>query len=176
MLTRAQKEERVADLKGMLARATCVYVADYRGVDVESVNQLRRRIRTEGGGDFEYRVAKNSLLRRAAEAGKVAGVTQYIDGPTAVAFSFGDPVGLAKILVDFSKDHEVFELRGGLLEGELVDSDAIGTLATLPSLEALHGQIVGLLQAPATKLLRIISEPGGQLARVAAARGSQQEE
>ena len=176
MLTRAQKEERVAELEGMFARATCVYLADYRGVNVESVNQLRRRIRTEGGGDFEYRVAKNALLRRAAEAGKAAGVSQYINGPTAVAFSFGDPAGLAKILVEFSKDHEVFELRGGLLEGEVVDGDAIGTLATLPSLEALHGQIVGLLQAPATKLLRIITEPGGQLARVAAARGSQQEE
>jgi large subunit ribosomal protein L10 len=82
-------------------------------------------------------------------------------------------VGLAKILVDFSKDHEVFRLKGGLLEGEPVDGGAIGTLATLPSLDALRGRIVGLLQAPAAQLVRLLSEPGGQIARVLVARGGQ---
>jgi large subunit ribosomal protein L10 len=84
-------------------------------------------------------------------------------------------VGLAKILVDFAKDHESFELRGGLLEGNPVEQTEIATLATLPSLDVLRAQLVGLIQAPATKLVRLVSEPGGQIARVLAARGRQQD-
>ena len=84
-------------------------------------------------------------------------------------------MGLAKILVDFAKDHEVFEVRGGLLEGNLVEQAEIATLATLPSLDVLHARLVGVIQAPATKLVRLLSEPGGQIARVLAARGHQQD-
>jgi large subunit ribosomal protein L10 len=176
MLTRQQKEDQVADLKERFGRATCVYVADYRGIDVESANRLRRRIRTEGQGDFEYRVAKNTVLRRACADTAVADLNSQFAGPTALALSYGDPVGLAKILVDFAKDHEAFELKGGVLEGRAVQQTEIATLATLPSLEALRAKLVGLLQAPATKIARIVSEPGAQVARLLAARGRQQSE
>jgi large subunit ribosomal protein L10 len=176
MLTRQQKEEQVADLKERFGRATCVYVADYRGIDVQSANQLRRRIRSEGQGDFEYRVAKNTVLRRACADSGVDDLGAHLKGPTALALSYGDPVGLAKILVDFAKDHEAFELKGGVLEGRSVQQAEIATLATLPSLEALRARLVGLLQAPATKIARLASEPGAQLARVLAARGRQQGE
>ena len=77
MLTRAQKEEQVAELREKFSRATCVYVADYRGVDVQSVNELRRRIRSEGNGEFEYRVAKNRVLRRASGDTDVAGIVDH---------------------------------------------------------------------------------------------------
>jgi large subunit ribosomal protein L10 len=174
VLTRAQKQDQVAELKDKFGRATCVYLADYRGIDVQSVNQLRRRIRAEGAGDFEYRVAKNSVIKRAAADSNVEGITQHFEGPTAVALSYGDPVGLAKILVDFAKEHEVFELKAGIVEGKAVEPGEIGQLATLPSLEALRATLVGLVQAPATKLVRLFSEPGGQLARVASARGAQE--
>jgi len=174
VLTRAQKEEQVAELREKFGRATCVYVADYRGVDVQSVNQLRRRIRKEGAGEFEYRVTKNSVLRRAAADTAVAEVVQRFQGPTAIAISYGDTVGLAKILVDFAKEHEVFELKAGVLDGKAFEPAEIGRLATLPSLDELRGRIVGLIQAPATKLVRLISEPGAQLARVLAARGRQE--
>jgi large subunit ribosomal protein L10 len=173
-LTRAQKEQQVAELKEKFGRATCVYVADYRGIDVKSVNQLRSRIRKEGGGDYEYRVTKNSVLRRAAADSDVAHVTNRFEGPTAVAISYGDAVGLAKILVDFAKEYEVFELKAGVLEGKAIEPEEIGTLATLPSLDELRGKLIGLLQAPATKLVRLVSEPGAQLARVLAARGRQE--
>ena len=113
MLTRAQKEEQVVELKEKFGRATCVYVADYRGVDVKSVSELRGRIRKEGGGDYEYRVSKNSVLRRAAVDSDVAHLVDRFEGPTAVAITYGDAVGLAKILVDFAKEYEVFELKAG---------------------------------------------------------------
>ena len=174
MLTRAQKQEQVEQLKEKFSRATTVYVADYRGVDVQSVNELRRRIRTDGAGEYEYRVTKNTVLRRAAADTDVQQVVDRFQGPTAVAFSYGDPVGLAKILVDFAKQHEVFELKAGIVEGNAIEAKEIGTLATLPSLDELRGRIVGLLQAPATKIARLVSEPGAQLARVLAARGEQE--
>jgi len=176
VLTRAQKAEQVEEFKEKLERAKCVYLADYRGVDVQSVNQLRRRIRSEGGGDYEYRVAKNSVLRRAADACGVEGMSGHLTGPTVVALSYGDPAGLAKILVDFEKDQEDFEIKGGVLDGVAVEQTDIAKLATLPTLDELRGKIVGLLQAPATKLVRIVSEPGAQLARVVAARGRQEGE
>ena len=176
MLTRAQKQEQVEEFKGKFSRATCIYLADYRGVDVESVNSLRRRIRSEGGGEFEYRVAKNSVLRRAAESTEVAGITAHLAGPTVVALSYGDPAGLAKILVDFEKDQEAFELKGGVVDGAEVGHAEIATLATLPTLDELRGILVGLVQAPATKLVRLFAEPGAQVARVLAARGRQEAE
>jgi large subunit ribosomal protein L10 len=173
-LTRAQKEQQVAELKERFGRATCVYVADYRGIDVKSVNQLRSRIHKEGGGDYEYRVTKNSVLRRAAAGSDVANVAGLFEGPTAVAISYGDAVGLAKILVEFAEEYEVFELKTGVLEGRAIEPEEIGTLATLPSLDELRGRLIGLIQAPAVKLARLISEPGAQLARVVAARGRQE--
>ena len=174
MLTRAQKEQQVAEFKERFGRATCVYVADYRGVDVKSVNQLRGRIHKEGGGDYEYRVTKNSVLRRAAAGSNVAQVTDTFEGPTAVAISYGDAVGLAKILVEFSKEYEVFELKAGVLDGKAIEPEAIGTLATLPSLDELRSRLIALIQAPAAKLARLVSEPGAQLARAVAARGRQE--
>ena len=173
MLTRVQKQEQTTELKDRFSRATCVYVADFRGLSVEAVNALRRRVRGEGQGDYEYRVTKNSVLRRAAEGSDVAGITELFQGPTAVALSYSDPAGLAKILQEFAKDHEEFEIKGGVLDGAPVGREEIATLATLPSLDELRSQIVGLIQAPATKLARLLGEPGGQLARLFEARAKQ---
>ena len=170
MLTRAQKTEQVGELREKFARATSVYVADFRGLDVQSLNKLRRRIRSEGRGAYEYRVAKNTILRRAADGSPVAGIVSHFEGPTAIAISFGDPVGLAKIMTEFAKDNEKLTLRGGLLDGKPVDVAEIGTLATLPTLEALRGKIIGLILAPATKLAQLVAEPGAQLARLVEAR------
>jgi large subunit ribosomal protein L10 len=175
VLSRAAKESQVAELREKLGRATCMYVVDYRGLDVESANQLRRRVRKEGDGDFEYRVLKNAVLRRAAEGSDFAALTDEFVGPTAVALSFGDPAGLAKILDQFSGAHEVFELKGGVVDGEKLGPAEIATLATLPSLDELRGKIVGLLQAPATKLARLVSEPGAGLARLLSARSTQED-
>ena len=176
MLTRTQKEEQVSELNEKFSRAKSVYVADYRGLNVAAADNLRQRIRQGGDGDFEYRVAKNSVLRRASADLDVAGLVSHFEGPTAVAISFSDPVGLAKILSDFAKDHEVFELKGGVVDGEVIDTAQIAALAKLPSMDGLRGTIIGLIQASATKLVRLVVEPGTQLARLVEARRAQQEE
>lgn len=175
MLSRTQKEEQVAELKAKIERATSLYVVDYRGIGVESANQLRSRVRKEGEGEYEYRVTKNAVLRRAVEGSSFEAITEHFSGPSAVALSFGDPVGLAKILDQFAGDHEVFELKGGVVDGEKLGPAEIAVLATLPSLDELRGKIIGLLQAPAGKLARLLNEPGAGLARVVSARGAQEE-
>jgi len=167
VLSRAQKTEQITDLKDKFQRATSVIVADYRGIDVPAVNELRTKLRA---GEYEYRVAKNTLLRLACEGTDVEVLRPYFEGPTAIAISFGDPAGLAKTLVDYAKDHEAFEIRGGMIDGKALDTAAVGTLATLPSLDELRGKLVGLLQAPATKVAGVLQAPAAQLARVMAAR------
>lgn len=176
MLKRAQKEEVVAGLKDKFGRAKIVCVADYRGLDVEAVNSLRNKIHGEGQGDFEYAVVKNTLLRRATEGSDADAIRDHFKGPTAVAFSYGDPVSLAKLLVDYEKDHEAFELRGALLDGQPMDKGELATLATLPSLDQLRGTLIGLLQAPAQKIAAVLAAPGTQVARVVEARRAQLEE
>lgn len=176
MLTRAQKEEQVVSLRDKFQRATSVIVADYRGLSVASVSALRRTLWDKGSGDFEYCVTKNSLLRRACEGLPAAGIAAHFRGPSAVALTYGDPVRLAKLLVDYAKQNERFEIKGGVVEGRAVGRGEIATLATLPSLLELRGRLVGLLVAPASQLVRVLAAPGGQLARLAEARRAQLEE
>jgi large subunit ribosomal protein L10 len=175
LLSRAQKEAQVAELREKFSRATGLYLVDYRGLGVEAVNKLRRRVRKEGNGDYEYRVLKNAVLRRAAEGSDYARVAEHFVGPTAVALSFDDPAGLAKILEQFAAENQAFALKGGVVDGSPVTRADIAVLATLPSLEELRGKIVGLLLAPASKLARLVSEPGAGLARLLAAHAEQGE-
>ena len=174
MLTYAKKQEAVAELKEKFDRANSVIAVDYRGLDVPAINELRSRLRE--GGDCEYAVVKNTILRRAADGGDIAGLNEHFSGPTAIAVSYGDPVGMAKALVDFAKENEALELKGGVLDGKAIGIGEIATLATLPSLDELRGKIVGLLNAPATKIAMVLKAPAGQLARLADARRGQLEE
>ena len=176
MLTRAEKREAVADLKAKFGRANSVIVAHYRGLDVAAVDKLRAKLRADGAGRYEYRVVKNSLLRIASEGSGVAVLKPHFTGPTAVAISYGDPVKLAKTLVDYAKENDKFALRGGMLEGRAIDTQEIATLATLPGLDALRSQLIGLLQATAQKVLRVLQAPGAQIARLASARSKKLEE
>ncbi len=176
MLTYAQKEEAVADLKGKFERASTVIVTDPCGMDVESMNGLRSDLRKDGEGDYEYQVVKNSILRRAVAGLDAEALTDHFAGPTAVAISYSDPVGLAKVMTKYAKDHDAFEIKGGLLDGRAVDTGEIGTLATLPGLDELRGKIVGLLQAPAQKIAVVLAAPASQVARVMDARRGQLEE
>lgn len=170
MLTRAQKAEQVSVLKEKFSRATGVFVADYRGLTVDQVNKLRSDLRGEDPSEAEYSVTKNSVLRMAVADSDLAVISDRFAGPTAIAISYGDPIRVAKVLVECGKELEAFEVKGGYLDGKALDVEEVGKLATLPSLLELRGKIVGLIQAPATKLVRLLSEPGGQLARLVDAR------
>lgn len=176
MLTRSEKETAVAELNEKFGRATSVFVADYRGLSVEDVNELRGRIRDVGEGECEYRVVKNTLLRLASEGSGAEVLKDHFSGPTSVTISYGDPVSVAKVLVKYAKDHQVFEIKGAMLEGKAMDQAEVAKLATLPTLLELRAQLVGLLQAPAGKLARLLNEPAGQLARLVAARKDALEE
>jgi large subunit ribosomal protein L10 len=176
VLTRAQKESEISELHDRFGRATSVFVAEYRGLTVAAVDALRAKLRSEGQGAFEYRVAKNTLVRRAVAGSAAEALRPHLVGPTALAFSFGDPARLAKVLVDYAREHEVFQLRVGVVEGRALDAREITTLATLPSLDELRAQLVGLIQAPATKIAGVLAAPAGQLARLMAARQKKLEE
>ena len=170
MLTRAQKEEAVSDLNEKFSRATSVVVADYRGLDVGSLTELRTKLRESSDGETEYQVAKNSLLKLAVKGSSTEVLSEHFTGPTAVAISFGDPVSAAKVLVDYADKNDAFEIKGAMLEGKALDHAEFAKLATLPSLDELRGKLVGLLMAPAGKVARLLKEPGGQMARLVAAR------
>lgn len=170
MLTRQQKEDQVAELRDKFARATSVFIADYRGLGVKKMESLRSGLRAAEASSSEFRVAKNTLLRLASAGGPMEGLNEHFTGTTSIAMSFGDPVALAKTLVDFGKANEAFDLRGGMLDGAVLGKAEIATLASLPSLDELRGKIVGLLQAPASQLARLLNEPAAQMARVVAAR------
>ncbi|MDG2336084.1 MAG: 50S ribosomal protein L10 [Myxococcota bacterium] len=176
MLNREQKREVVAELGEKFGRATSVFVANYRGLSVEEVRELRGKLRGNSDDDYEYRVAKNSLLSLASEGHDAEVLKDHFTGPTAVAISYGDPVGLAKVLVDYAEEHEVFEIKGAVLDGKALDKGEVAHLATLPNLLELRGKLVGLLQAPAAKLARLLNEPAGQMARLVAARKDSLEE
>lgn len=178
MLTRAEKEQEVRSLSEKFSRATSVFLADYRGLDVKAVNELRVQLR-EGAGDaeaFEYHVGKNALLLRAVEGSDVSSLAEHLSGPTAYAISYGDPVTLARVLVDYAEKSNHFELKAGVVEGRAFGPDDVATVATLPTLQEARGKIVGLLVAPATKLVRLLGEPAGQLARLMKARQHSLEE
>lgn len=172
MLTREQKEAEVQLLSEKFDRATSIFLADYRGLDVKAVDELRKQLR-EGAGDaepFEYHVGKNSLLRRALEGSAVSPLAEHLTGPTAYAISYGDPVSLARVLVGYASKSDDFALKGAVVEGRSFDADEVAVVATLPTLQEARAKIVGILQAPASKLARLLTEPGGQLARLVKAR------
>ena len=152
MLTRQQKQEQVASLKRVIERAHAMLLVDYRGLRVSDANDLRSRLRQTGDGTVQYRVAKNNLLRRAIEGTDVAPVESLLVGPTAIAIAYDEPAALAKTLVEYAKENELLEIKGGVVEGELLDVEAIRALAALPSKHELQGMLAGTIQAPLRNL------------------------
>jgi large subunit ribosomal protein L10 len=152
MLSRQQKETQLEALRADLARANSTLAVDYRGLSVAQSQDLRRRLRQACEGQVSYRVAKNTLLRRVVAETSFEGLGAFLRGPTAIAIAFEDPAALAKALVDFAKDHEKLQIKGGVVEGEAVDADQIRRLAALPSKRELRAQLAGTLQAPLRNL------------------------
>ncbi len=164
-MDRAQKQLLTATLHRDLADTVCVVITHQTGLSVAEVTQLRRQMRSAGAS---YRVTKNRLVRRALEGTPFAALAPLFAGPTAIAFS-RDPVAAAKAAVDYANRNTKLTIVGGGLSGQLLDQAGIKALATLPSLDELRSRIIGLINAPATKLAVLLQTPGGQLARVLAA-------
>jgi large subunit ribosomal protein L10 len=169
VVDRSQKRQITAALHEDLAATVCVVVTHQTGLSVAEVTQLRRQMRSAGA---RYRVTKNRLARRALEGTPFAALVPLFTGPTAIAFS-NDPVAAAKAAVEYANRNNKLTVIGGGLSGQPLDAAGIRALATLPSLDELRGKIIGLLNAPATKLATLLQTPAGQLARVLAAHSEQ---
>ena len=167
-----EKKRIAQDLNGRFSKAAVTIVTDYKGLDVAAINDLRRKLRQE---EVEYQVAKNSLLIRASEETDVALIKDTFKGPNAVAMSYGDPVAPAKILTEFAKENEVFEIKVGVMDGKILDVNEIKSLAALPSREVLLGTFVSTLNSVPAGFVRTLAEIPRQLLNVLQAVKDQKE-
>ena len=174
-MLRSEKERVVEQLAERLRSTETLMVADYRGLTMPEIDELRSRL-LEAGARFT--VVKNTLTRLAAEAAGKPEVLELIDGPTAIAFlnAEGDPAAVAKVLNDTAKAHDVLVIRGGLLEGNVVGDVEIKRLATLPPADVLRAQLVGAVAAPLTTVVGLFAAPLRDLVGVIDARIRQLEE
>src|SRR5947199_2484878 len=174
-MRRDQKEQVVEELTARLKAAETLLVADYRGLTMSQIDELRTKL-LESGARFS--VVKNTLTRRAAEQAGIEELLELIDGPTAIAFidSEGDPVVAAKILNDTARAHNVLVIRGGLLEGDTVTDVEVKRLATLPPADVLRAQFAGAVAAPLTTIVGLFTAPLRELVGVLDARIRQLEE
>lgn len=150
-----EKAQVVAEIKEKLQSSSGVVLADYRGLTVSQVTQLRAQLRQAG---VEYRVLKNTMVRRAAHEVGIDGLDSYLEGPTAVAFS-ADPVAPAKVLADFAKTSKNFAIKAGVVEGKVIDMAGVKALAELPSREVLLAQVLRGMQAPLTGMANVLQGP-----------------
>ena len=165
-MKRSEKKEFVQKLKDEINSSSSVIVAHYSGLTVDESNQLRSEMRNNGA---RFKVTKNRLTKLALEQTQFKDIADLFTGPTAIAYS-DNPVAPAKVAVNFEKKIEKFKIIGGGFDGEKINLEKINFLATLPSLDELRGQIVGLISAPAQKIASIVKEPAGQMARLVSAQ------
>ncbi len=165
-----QKKELVQDLRTVAEQAVVVAAADYRGLKVEEMTDLRRRAR---GAGVQLRVVKNTLSRRAVKDTPCENLTEALTGPTLLAFSSEDPSAVARLFKDFGKQHEALAPRGFVLDGVFYPGDQTDRLASLPTLDEARAKLLGVFKAPMQKLVATLAEPQARLARLMAARRDQ---
>ena len=168
-MDRSQKADLVDELKNVFTETSVVVVTRNNGLSVAQSTDLRLKMRDAGA---QYKVAKNRLALIALDGTRYSPIGDLLKGPTALATSV-DPVAAAKVAVDFAKTNDKFEIVGGAMGDTVLDINGIKALAALPSLDELRATLVGLIQAPASKIARTVNEPGAQLARVFGAYAAQ---
>ena len=170
-MDRAEKKELVETLNAVFKAANVVVVAHYSGLTVAQMQNLRRQMRQAGA---TVKVAKNRLAKIALDGTDVASIGSLLKGPTLIAYS-GDPVAAPKAAVDFAKGHERFVILGGAMGKTALNPDGVKALAALPSLDELRAKLVGLIQAPATKIAQVVTAPAAKVARVVQVYASKSE-
>lgn len=161
-MDRAQKAESIEALKGVFEGAGAVVVTHYLGLTVAEMTDLRGRLRKEGA---TFKVVKNTLAKKALDGSVGEAGDALFTGPVGIAFA-PDPVSAAKVSAQFAKENDKFTIIGGLMGETVLDQNGIKALATLPSLDQLRAKLIGLVQAPATKVAGVLQAPAGQVARV----------
>jgi len=149
-----KKKEIVKDLREKFVRSKVVIVTDYKGLNVAAINDLRRKLREF---EVEYKVVKNSLLIRASEETGVALIKDCFKGPSAIALSYEDPIAAAKVLTKFADEHDKLEIKTGVLEGKVLDINAIKAMSILPSREVLLGQLLSAINGVPTNFVRVLN-------------------
>lgn len=152
---RPEKVQEVEYLKGILETSKSAILADFRGLNVKSMSTLRKRLRDSDAG---IKIVKNTLLKRAADGLIAESLVSGLEGPTALAYSTSDPVGVAKVLAGFIKEFKLPVIKGGLTEGQLMGPDQIKALATMPPREVLIAQVVGGLQSPVSSFVGTLQQ------------------
>ncbi len=161
-MDRSQKTDAVAQLNNVFNEAGVVVVTRNLGLTVAESTDLRAKMREAGA---TYQVAKNRLAKIALKDTDYAGIEEYLNGPTALAYS-ADPVAAAKAVVEFAKTNDRIEVVGGSMGSQVLDEAGVRALASMPSLDELRGKLVGLVNAPATKIAQVVNAPANKLARV----------
>ncbi|MEI6730214.1 MAG: 50S ribosomal protein L10 [Pseudomonadota bacterium] len=161
-MNRIEKKEFIADVNQSVNSSAVVLVAHYKGLTVAEMTALRLKIREIGAG---FRVSKNKLTKLALAGTQFEQISSMFVGPTAIAYS-SDPVAVAKVLSEFAKTNDKLVLLGGAFGATLLDGNAVTELSKLPSLDELRAKIIGLINAPASRIASILQAPGGQVARV----------
>jgi len=163
-MNRSEKQATIDELHQEFGRSPHAILVDFRGLSVPAVTEFRRKIRQAGS---RYRVVKNSLALRAVKDTPLEKLSAKFENTTGVAYTGSDPVALAKVLVDFAKEHPSLVVKAGLVAGsQMLDSEGVKALSAMPSLPELRSRLLGLLNAPATKLVRLLNAPGTKLVRV----------
>jgi large subunit ribosomal protein L10 len=166
------KKKIVEDLKEKFATTKVVIVSDYKGLNVAQMTELRRNL---SEANVEYKVVKNTLLNRASKDTEAELLADVFKGPSGIAMSFDDPVAPAKILTQFAKDNPKLEIKAGVMNGKLMDLDAITALSKLPSREELLGQVLSAMNAVPSGLVRALSGVPRQMVNVLTAIKDQKE-
>jgi large subunit ribosomal protein L10 len=167
-----QKRQIVVDLQEKLAKAKVVIIADYKGLNVESINQLRRQLQEAA---VEFRVVKNTLLSRAFQGTMAESLQEICVGPSAVAISYEDPVAPAKVLVQFAKRNDKLEIKAGVMGDKRLDSNAIKSLSTLPPREELLASLLSAINGVPTGFVRVLNAVPQSLLNVLQAVKDQKE-
>jgi large subunit ribosomal protein L10 len=162
-MIRQEKIDKVKELEGLLASAKGIYLADYRGMTVEAISELRRRCRE---ADVCLEVVKNTLLRRAAQSSGNEALVPLVGGPTAVATSTADEVTPARVLVGFAREFKRLQVKVGLVGGKVLDEGQVKEISMLPPRDILLGNVLRALQGPLTKLVSVLNAPLRDLANV----------
>jgi len=172
MSIREEKTAAVSEIREKLGAAKAAILTDYRGMSVAEATALRRKLRE---AKIEYRVLKNTLTYLAAKEIGHAELESYLSGPTAIAFGYEDPVAAAKVLSDFTKDSKHMTIKGGIVEGKIVNPDGIKALADLPSREVLLAMVLAGIQAPLAGWVSVLGAPLRNFAYALSALQKQQE-
>ena len=161
-MNREQKESFVQNLKSIIAENSLVLVFHYRGMSMTDMTDLRVQSFNSG---CNIKVTKNRLTKLALEGRDKAALSEFFDGPTAIAYS-SDPVQLTKLLTNFAKNNSNLVILGGIMDNEILSVEKIEILSKLPSLEEIRAQLIGLISSPAQKIASVLTAPSGDLARV----------